>query len=320
VEASPPSIDVVIVNYRSYDELARCLASLEASRAHVGRVIVVDHESDLDAAARISDRFPWAYIVERSTNEGFAAGVNRGTDLGSSRYILLLNPDCVVAPDAVERLVRYADSRPDAAVVAPRILNADGTLQGSARRFPGITTAIAGRSSWLTKRFPRNPLSRHNLPALENRATPLDVDWVSGACMLVRRAAFDEVDGMDERFFLYWEDADLCRRLGHRRWRTIYFPEATIVHAGGKSSIHAYRESLAAFHASAYMLFRKHARWPTRLAAPAVYVLLQLRLRALLFVHRDRLATAATANPDDRRPVRDRTNSDRAIGSVRVRY
>ena len=173
------------------------------------------------------------------------------------------------------------DTRADAAIVGPRILDSDGTIQGSARRFPGLTTAIAGRSSWLTKRFPNNPLSRHNLPALEHRAEPLDVDWVSGACMLVRRAAFEQIGGMDEHFFLYWEDADLCRRLQMQGWRSVYFPGATIVHAGGRSSIHAFRESLAAFHRSALLLFRKHARWPARLLLPAVYMGLQVHLRTL---------------------------------------
>ncbi len=282
-------VDVVIVNYRSYDELARCLESLTSSASPVGRVVVVDHESNLSAAARISARFPDVEIVERSTNEGFATGVNLGARLTKSPFLLLLNPDCVVEAQAVDRLLAYAHERPDAAVVGPRIVNPDGSLQGSARRFPGISTAIAGRSSWLTRRFPANPLSRHNLPCLSGTTAPLDVDWVSGACMLVRRSAFDEARGMDERFFLYWEDADLCRRLSERGWRTVYLPQATVVHAGGKSSIHAYRESLVAFHRSAFVLFRNHATWPARLFSPFVYVLLQLRLRLLLHLHRTRL-------------------------------
>jgi GT2 family glycosyltransferase len=293
-DPSPESVDVVIVNYRSYDELGRCLASLEPNQTHLGRVTVIDHESDLAEASRISGRFPWAKIVERSTNEGFATGVNLGARDTSAPFILLLNPDCVVDQHAIGRLVQYSRTRPDAGVVGPRILNTDGTVQGSARRFPGITTAVAGRSSWLTRRFPNNPLSRRNLPSLDGRTAPLNVDWVSGACVLIRRTAFEQVDGMDERFFLYWEDADLCRRLAEKGWRTVYYPGATIVHAGGRSSIHVYRESLAAFHESAYFLFRKHARWPWGMFGPVVYVALQIRLRALLFLHRHRLSTAAS--------------------------
>jgi GT2 family glycosyltransferase len=220
--------------------------------------------------------------------------VNLGARQTQAAFLLLLNPDCVADEHAIARLVQYAQTRPDAGVVGPRILNTNGTVQGSARRFPGITTAVAGRSSWLTRRFPNNPLSRRNLPSLDGRTAPLNVDWVSGACMLVRRTAFEQVGGMDERFFLYWEDADLCRRLGEKGWRTVYFPGATIVHAGGRSSIHVYRESLAAFHRSAYFLFRKHARWPWGVFGPIVYAALQMRLRALLFLHRHHLSNAAS--------------------------
>jgi GT2 family glycosyltransferase len=285
-------LDVIIVNYRSYDELTRCLASLEPSRSHLQHVVVVDHESNLDAASRIATIFPWVRVIERSTNEGFATGVNLGVRETHAPFVLLLNPDCVVEEQEIGRLVAFAQQRPDAAIVGPRILNADHTVQGSARRFPGLTTAFAGRSSWLTRRFPNNPLSRHNLPALDAQETPLDVDWVSGACMLVRRDALKQVGGMDERFFLYWEDADLCRRLTDVGWQIVYFPSATIVHAGGRSSIHAYRESLYAFHRSALFLFRKHAAGPARLLQPLVYLALQARLQLLLRLHRHRLTSS----------------------------
>jgi len=300
-----PAVDVVIVNYRSYEELARCLASLEPGRDRLGQVVVVDHESDLEAASEICRRFPWTVLIERSTNEGFATGVNLGVRTTRSPFFLLLNPDCVAGADAIGETMAYMLTRTDAAIVAPQILNADGSVQGSARRFPGLTTAIAGRSSWLTRRFPDNPLSRHNLPALDGRIEPLDVDWVSGACMLVRRGAFDQVGGMDENFFLYWEDADLCRRLQRQGWRTVYCPRASIVHAGGRSSIHAFRESLSAFHASALLLFKKHATWPVRLLLPAVALGLQVRLRTLLFVHRHRLSSSRSQESAGKALVHD---------------
>jgi GT2 family glycosyltransferase len=288
---SRPSVDLVIVNYRSYEELTRCLASLEASRGILDQVTVVDHESDLAAAARVSSRFPWVTMVERTTNEGFATGVNLGVRGSRAPFLLLLNPDCVASGEAIAGLVTFAESRPDAAVIGPRILNADGSVQGSARRFPGVSTFVAGRSSWLTRAFPNNPLSRWNLPGRAESGGSMAVDWVSGACMLIRRAAFEQIGGMDERFFLYWEDADFCRRLTQRGWRIVYYPAVSVTHVGGRSSIHAYRESLAAFHASAYILFRKHASWTLRGLSPLVYLVLQARLRALLFIHRNRLAS-----------------------------
>lgn len=289
-----PSVDLVIVNYRSYEELTRCLASLEPDRGDLARAIVVDHESDRRAAAAIAARFPWVDLVERSTNEGFATGVNLGAARGGAAFLLLLNPDCVADGQAIRRLLAFLESQPDAAVVGPRILNPDGSVQGTARRFPTWSTFIAGRSSWLTRRFPHNPLSRWNLPALSGTTAPLEVDWVSGACMLIRRDAFQSVAGMDEDFFLYWEDADLCRRFERAGWRTRYFPGATVMHAGGRSSIHAYRESLAAFHASAFTLFRKHGGGWLWLA-PFVYVALRLRLALLLYVNRHRLNATPVA-------------------------
>ncbi len=302
--SSRAAVDAIIVNYRSYDELTRCLASLEPSRAHLAQVVVVDHESNLSAASGIAATFPWVRVVERSTNEGFATGVNLGVRETGAPFVLLLNPDCVVNQQDLARLVAFTEQRPQAAIVGPRILNADGSVQGSARRFPGITTAFVGRSSWLTRRFPNNPLSRHNLPALEAQQTPLEVDWVSGACMLVRRDALAQVGGMDERFFLYWEDADLCRRLTEVGWRIVYFPGATIVHAGGRSSIHAYRESLQAFHRSALFLFRKHAAWPARFFEPLVYLALQARLQLMLRLHRHHLTSTRSDADIEKGPSR----------------
>lgn len=293
-------LDIIIVNYRSYDELSRCLTALDSGRSAVQKTVVIDHESDLAAASKISERFPWVHVVERSTNEGFAAGINFGARLTAAPFLVLLNPDCVADVKAIRQLAAHAEAESDAAIVAPCILNSDGSVQGSARRFPGITTLIAGRSSWLTRHFPNNPLSRRNLPALERQETTLDVDWVSGACMLVRRTAFEQVGGMDERFFLYWEDADFCRRLAQHGWRTVYFPAATVVHAGGRSSIHVYRESLAAFHESAFILFQKHAGWFARLFEPVVYLVLQVRLRTLLHLYKGRLRSAGPQQSHDR--------------------
>jgi len=296
-DSSRPTADVIIVNYRSYPELTRCLASLEPERGRLDGIFVVDHECDLGKAAGVVQRFPWVQLVERRTNEGFATGVNVGARLGTARSLLILNPDCVVVAGACARLMDFLWSRPDTAAAGPRILNSDGTLQGSARRFPNLTTAIAGRSSWLTRVFPGNQLSRWNLPALDAGTDPIDVDWVSGACMLVRRDAFEQIGGMDERFFLYWEDADLCRRLEQAGWHIAYFPGATVVHAGGRSSIHAEAASLIAFHKSAYALFRKHARWPAALLHPLVYVALQVRVRAMLAMRA--LPTKKQARSDD---------------------
>ena len=270
---------IVIVNYETYPELRNCLASLE-TEAQIGQeIVVVDHVSRQPAADELVREFPYIQLLRVPTNHGFAAGVNHGARTSHGTYLLLLNPDSIVEAGLVGRLADWMDAHPEVGAVGPRILNDDGTVQASARKFPDLTAALAGRSSWLTKVLPHNPLSRRNLPALGADPTrPMPVDWVSGACMMIRRSAFEQIGGMDEGFFLYWEDADFCRRLGQAGWRVMYLPTVSTQHIGSRSSMHAADASLVAFHRSAYRLFRKHASGPSRLLAPLVFVGLQVRL------------------------------------------
>ena len=147
---------------------------------------------------------------------------------------------------------------------------ADGTVQASARRFPGRhDRRSAGRTSWLSRVAPGNPLTRRNLTTSPAEGIA-DVDWVSGAFMLIRREAFDAVGGFDEGFFLYWEDADFCRRAADRGWKTLYAPVAEVVHLTARASRHAPVRSLWAFHRSALRYYWKHGSWLARLGTPLV--------------------------------------------------
>jgi GT2 family glycosyltransferase len=274
-DAAPVSI--VIVNYQSYDELRTCLASLDGAIGNP-TVIVVDHSSDPRAADAVSRDFPLVRLLRVPGNEGFAAGVNRGAREAHAPFILLLNPDCVMERSTCAALADWMRAHPEVGAAGPRIHNADGTLQATARRFPDLTTGIAGRSSWLTRVLPRNPLSNRNLRGRDNGSSAVEVDWVSGACLIARREAFDAIGGMDEGFFLYWEDADFCRRLEHAGWKTMYLPHPAVTHVGGRSSRHSADASLEAFHRSAFRLYWKHASAPARLLAPLVFGALQMRL------------------------------------------
>ncbi len=281
-------VAVVIVNYQSYEDLQDCLASLGAPDPAV-TVSVVDHASRREAADEVERAFPYAHLLRQQSNDGFAAGVNRGARESTAPYVLLLNPDCVASPETCGRLAAWMDAHPGVGAAGPRILNSDGTVQASARRFPDLTTGIAGRSSWLTRVFPRNPLSRHNLAPSQARSDAArTVDWVSGAVMIIRREAFDAVAGFDTAFFLYWEDADFCRRLEHAGWQIMYVPELTVRHAGGRSSRHAADASLVAFHRSAFRLFWKHSNAATKLLAPLVLAGLRARLALMRRVVRRR--------------------------------
>jgi GT2 family glycosyltransferase len=271
-------VSVLIVNFRAYAELASCLGALEPYLADTVEVVVIDHVSEEPASNRLSKKFPWVRLVKVDTNPGFAAGVNRAFLASSGRYLLLLNPDCVVHGDVPRELAIWLDDHPRVGAAGALVEESDGSVQASARRFPGLTTAFAGRSSWMTRRWPQNRWTRRNLVAREGARGPIEVDWVSGACMMIRREAFESVEGFDERFFLYWEDADFCFRLKRAGWSVVYNPGTGVTHLTGRSSAKAQRRSLVAFHRSAYLYYRKNNSPFAQAAAPLVFFGLYARL------------------------------------------
>jgi GT2 family glycosyltransferase len=270
-----PEVTVVIVNFNSGAEAAACLASAAADLA--GRdwdAIVVDNASapgDLDPLAGGPAR-----IVRNGTNVGFGAAVNAAARLSAARFLWLLNPDCLVLPGAYTALCEDLAADAARALAAPTLLNDDGSVQASARGEPSASTGLFGRHTLLTRYFPRAAAARRNLPAqdlVDGLPDGADVDWVMGAAMLLRRDRFDEVRGFDEQYFLYWEDADFCRRLRDRHFRIRYVPRARVRHSGGVSAASASALATRAFHRGAYRYYATHVarHWwsPARLAARA---------------------------------------------------
>lgn len=271
-------VSVLIVNYRAYAELIACLESLQRFPGNDFEVIVVDHSGVPSEAARVSRTFPRIRWIAVAENPGFAAGVNRAARAAHGRYVLLLNPDCLLDGDVPRVLASWLDEHPQVAVCGALVRDADGSVQASARRFPDVTTGFAGRTAWMTRLWPENRWTRRNLVARDGATAPIEVDWVSGACMMMRRMAFEAVGGMDEQFFLYWEDADLCLRLKRAGWLTVYNPAVGVTHLTGRSSARVRRESLIAFHRSAFRYFRKHGGRFARAVAPVVFLTLHARL------------------------------------------
>ena len=279
------SVSVLIVNYRVYDDLDRALRSLELCLRPADEVLVFDQESDEVEAVRLAQAHPRVRIIAHKGNVGFAAGINRAARDASSPYLLWLNPDTLVEGPLIGTLEDWLSQHPGVAVAGPRVLNPDGSLQASARRFPGLSTGLAGRSTWLTRRFPQNRLTRRNLPGRDAQA-PVEVDWLAGSCLMTRRTIFEALGGLDESFFMYWEDADFCRRakdagLGS----TVYLPHACVRHVGGASAAHAKRAAVRAFHRSAHHFYRKHATPWQRVVSPAVGLVLRLRAGLLALRH-----------------------------------
>lgn len=266
---------VLIVNYRTYDDLGRCLAALAPHLTAGDEVIVVDYESDPRRLARAVDGSVAVVTLPRADNRGFAAGVNLAVARSQAPFLMLLNPDTIVEGPVIRILESWLTAHPDAGVAGARVLNEDGTVQPSARRFPDVSTVLGGRTTWLSRRFPKNWLSTRNL--VVPQATPVDVDWLSGSCLMTRRDIFDAVGGFDESFFMYWEDADYCRRVGEAGFRCVYVPTPPVRHVGGASAEHDPANAIRAFHASAFRLYWKHASVAGRLVAPAARVGLWLR-------------------------------------------
>jgi GT2 family glycosyltransferase len=270
-------VAILIVNYRVYEDLARVLASVTPALRPGDEIVVFDQESDASALARVLAPHPSVRAVVDARNVGFAAGINRAARVSRAPFLLWLNPDTVLEGPVVDTLERWLVDHPDIAVAGPRVMNDDGTVQPSARRFPGWSTAFGGRTTWLTRRFPDNALSRYNLGA-NTAAAPVTVDWIAGSCLMTRRTVFEALGGLDEAFFLYWEDADFCRRAAEAGLGTsTYVPQVAVRHAGGRSASLVQAASIRAFHRSAAMLYRKHARSWRRLAAPVVALGLRVR-------------------------------------------
>jgi GT2 family glycosyltransferase len=204
--------------------------------------------------------------------------------------VLLLNPDARLLAGAVELLCAGLQRQRECAVIGPAVVNEDGSIQGSARGDPDMFTGLFGRSTLLTRLFPNlAPVRRNVVTAFEPQigASGVEVDWISGACMLVRREAFERVGGFDERFFLYWEDADLCRRLRAAGCTVRYQPAARVVHVVGRSSRSAGSLAIRAFHRSAYLYYTIHVRQSRRHPARwLAFVLLKLRCTWLTSIGR----------------------------------
>ena len=270
------SVAILIVNFRAYEALERCLVSLAPFLGADDEVVIVDHDSDEARLRAAAVHCPRAVAIPRSDNPGFAAGVNRAAAASRAPHLLLLNPDTELCDAVPHRLETWLRAHPDVAVAGPRVLNLDGSIQPTARRFPGVTTVIGGRSTWFTRRFPNNWLTRWNLHG-RDADTPLVVDWISGACLMTPRSVFERLGGLDESFFLYSEDVDYCRRALAAGGRSVYVPIATVRHQIGASTDYVREQSIRVFHHSAFQYYWKYAGLVGRALAPMVWLGLRLR-------------------------------------------
>ena len=256
-----PAVAAVLVNYNGGSDLRRALQSIADEMGDAPWEAVVVDNASVDGSERFALEFaPRVRLLRNPENIGFGRAVNCGVRSTTAPQVLVMNPDCYLEPGAMSALERELDQLPSCAVAGPRILDPDGSVQGSARGDPDMLTGVFGRTGGLRRLLPFLPVARRNVITAPTAAgaAGVAVDWVSGACMLVRRDAFASVGGFDERYFMYWEDADLCRRLRARGYAIRYVPAATAVHRVGQSSRTARAASIRAFHRSAYVYYAAH--------------------------------------------------------------
>ena len=249
-----PTLSAVLVNYNSGGELRRALESIERECIGAWEGVVVDNASTDGSDGAVAE-FASTRLLRNRENVGFGRGVNQGVAASTADRILVMNPDCQLMTGALPPLMAVLDAEPRCAVAAPRILDPDGSPQGNARGDPDMLTGLFGRTSALRRSLSGLDVARRNVITADE---PADVDWVSGACMLVKRDALASVAGFDERYFMYWEDADLCRRLRDRGYTIRYVPGSSAVHQVGQSSRTARASSIRAFHHSAYLYYATH--------------------------------------------------------------
>ena len=262
-------LSVVVVNWNVRDLLRRCLHSICAAPSPVLEVIVVDNASSDGSVEMVRAEFPQVTPIANADNRGFPAANNQGLAVVRGRYVMTLNPDTEIVGDALERMVAYLDVHPEVGALGPQLLNADGSIQSSRRRFPTFATA-AFESTWLQGIAPRGVLRRFYVDDVPPDRTQ-EVDWVTGACIVVRREVLDRVGGFDEGFFMYSEELDWCKRIKSAGWKIAYLPEARVIHHVGKSSEQAVAARHIRFQTSKVHFFRKHH---SALTAEALRVLL----------------------------------------------
>jgi len=254
----PPDLTVVVVTWNSSGPLVNCLQAVEAEREVISLEFLVVDNASTDGSADVARQVaPWAQVIENQNNRGFAAANNQALARARGRYVALLNPDAEVLDYALAGLVRCLDQMPEAGAAGPMSLTPSGEVDSRcARRFPTLWTEFC-EVSGLTRQFLRRRLFSGASMRYWDHRDSRDVDALSGACMVIRREALDQVGLLDEDFFMYSEDTELCFRLKQAGWRVVYWPEARVRHWGGYSTSQV-RDAMGveALH-STNRLFRK---------------------------------------------------------------
>ncbi|MDO9390447.1 MAG: glycosyltransferase family 2 protein [bacterium] len=251
-------ISLIIVNRNVGELLSRCLDSIKTAGGIRCEVIVVDNASTDGSQAMLARKYPEAKLIGNSQNLGFAAACNQGLSQASGKYPVLLNPDTMIDPDCLKYQFNFMESNPKAGLAGPKVLNPDGSLQPTIRAIPGYFNILFSRKSPITAIWPGNPgASRYMLRGLPDDK-PSQVPALAGVCLILRREMLGQAGLLDERYFMYLEDIDLCLTASKNGWRVFYVPQARLIHHWGKSSEQEKDRMEEEHRRSMYLFFEKH--------------------------------------------------------------
>ena len=251
-------LSIIIVSWNVRTDLINCLSSVYANQpSSPFEVIVIDNASSDGSIEEIRKQFPQITCIANDKNFGFAGANNQGIELAKGEYMLFLNPDTIVHPGSLDYLITFMDTNKDAGACGPKLLNSDGSIQPSVRRFPSFRGVLHrftllrhfyvfknNYSSWMMKDF--------------DHQSQLSVDQLMAAALLVRKSIVDKIGGFDARFFMYYEEVDLCYRIKQDGWQIVFLPQVAITHLGGRSSRQIPNAKRIMMLASVLKFFRKH--------------------------------------------------------------
>lgn len=285
-------LSITICSWNTQEDLRDCLRSLEQVRDEVRfEVLVVDNNSEDGSPEMVAVEFPWVRLFPLAENLGFTGGQNFLLERRSAPHGLLLNSDTVVHAGALRAMMEHLSKHPEIGVLGPKLLNPDGSLQFSCRRFPNPAAALF-RNTPIGKLFPNNRFTRDYLMQDWSHDEIREVDWVSGAALLARKEFIDAAGLLDPEYFMFCEDVDWCWQAWEHGFRVVYFPKSVITHAIGRSTDKAPNRMIGRFHGSMLRFYRKNM-------LPKVFPLFRpfafggaaiaLGLRAGLFITKNRI-------------------------------
>lgn len=241
-------LSVIIVNYNTKDFLLPCVAGICESSGNLRyEIIIVDNDSSDGSAKYVEEklipRFKNVSLIKAGANVGFSIGNNIGIKASSGKYVLIINSDILISDDSLEKMVKFMDDHPKAAIAGARLLHPDGSLQYFCYRFPKKSVLFYRRTPLARFKFAKKAIDDYLMADWDHKDNRT-VDWVQGSCMIVRKSAIEEVGLMDERYFMYMEDADWCRRFWNSGWEVWYISNIEIIHYHARASAGKFYKTL----------------------------------------------------------------------------